>query len=367
MMPMPIENPLHALFLELIAIDAISGNEKAVADYIIQFLTDLGLKPYTDDSAVVTGCNTGNVICKVQGGGDFVLLCHMDTARPTKNVQPVFLEDRITSNGSTVLGVDDRAGMSALLFALKKAVTSNIPVRPFTLVFTTCEETTLLGSQSLVLDPDIKSGFVFDSYLPTGSFVNESCGAVTLSISIHGKASHSGIAPEKGINAIQIATEALSKFPFGRINADTTANIGMIKGGTATNVVPDKVELEGEIRSKDPVIVEREAAAIRRIFEEAADIYGGEAKVDIRWDFKPYHISPQDAEYQRLQEVMTRLGLEAKPCASWGGSDANSLNAKGIKTINLGTGAQNPHSNEEFILLADLENSARIALELIRK
>jgi len=364
---MSTDNLLHALFLELIAIDSVSGNEKAVADYIIQFLTDLGLKPYTDDSAATTGCNTGNVICKIQGGGDFALLCHMDTARPTKNVKPIFLEDRITSDGTTVLGVDDRAGISALLFALKKAIRSNIPLRPCTLVFTTCEETTLLGSQSLVLDPDIKSGFVFDSYLPAGSFVNESCGAVTLFITIYGKASHSGIAPEKGINAIQIAMEALSKFPFGRINADTTANIGIIRGGTATNVVPEKVELEGEIRSKDPVIVEKEAAVIKSHFEEAAALYGGKVDVDIRWDFKPYHISPQDAEYQRLQEVMARLDLEAKPCTSWGGSDANSLNAKGIKTINLGTGAQNPHSNEEFILLADLENSARIALELIRK
>lgn len=364
---MKTNNSLHALFLELIAIDGVSGNEKAVAGYIIQFLTGLGLKPYTDDAAAVTGCNTGNVICKVHGGGDFILLCHMDTARSTKNVKPVFLEDRITSDGTTVLGVDDRAGMSAILFALKQAITSNIPVRPFTLVFTTCEETTLLGSQSLMLDPDIKSGFVLDSYLPTGSFVNESCGAVTLFITIHGKASHSGIAPEKGINAIQIATAALSKFPFGRINADTTANIGIIRGGTATNVVPEKVEMEGEIRSKDPVIVEREAAVIKRHFEEAAAFYGGKAEVDVRWDFKPYHISPLDAEYQRLQEVMARLGLEAKPCSSWGGSDANSLNAKGIKTINLGTGAQNPHSNEEFILLDDLENSARIALELIKE
>ena len=361
------DSSLLDFFLELIVIDSVSENEKPVADYIIRFLTDLGLKPYTDDSIAITGSNTGNVICKVNGGGDFILLCHMDTARPTKNVKPVFLEDRITSDGSTVLGVDDRAGMAALLFALKKAITENIPVRPCTLVFTTCEETTLLGSQSLKLDPAIKSGFVFDSYLPTGSFVNESCGAVTLFITIHGKASHSGIAPEKGINAIQIATEALSKFPFGRINADTTANIGIIRGGTATNVVPDKVEMEGEIRSKDPVIVEKEAAIIKRIFEETAALYGGKADVDIRWDFKPYHISPQDEEYKRLQEVMSRLNLEAKPSASWGGSDANSLNAKGIKTINLGTGAQNPHSNDEFILLVDLENSFRIALELMKK
>ncbi|MDR2147454.1 MAG: M20/M25/M40 family metallo-hydrolase [Tannerella sp.] len=362
---MKTTDDLTSLFLELIAIDGVSGNEKPVADYIVRFLTGLGFSPFTDDAAAITGSNTGNVICPINGGGDFVLLCHMDTARPTLGVKPVFHEDRITSDGTTVLGVDDRAGISALLYALKKAVTENIPLRPFTLAFTTCEETTLLGSQSLKLDPAIQSGFVFDSYLPTGTFVNESCGAVALNIIIHGKASHSGIAPEKGINAIQIAVEALAKFPFGRINADTTANIGLIKGGTATNVVPDFVQLEGEIRSKDVNIVDRTAREVERYFHETAAKYGGTAEVGIIWDFRPYIISPESREYQRLVQVMTSLGLEAKAAMSWGGSDANSLNAKGIRTINLGTGAQNPHSNEECILYEDLENSAKIAMQLI--
>ena len=364
---MKTNDPLISLFLELIAIDGVSGNEKPVADFIVKFLTDLGFTPFIDDAAATTGSNTGNVLCKINGGGDYLLLCHMDTARSTQGVKPIFHDDRITSDGTTVLGVDDRAGISAVLFALRKAVTENIPIRPFTLAFTTCEETTLLGSQSLQPDSAITSGFVFDSYLPAGCFVNQSCGAVALNIRIHGKASHSGISPEKGINAIQIATEALAKFPFGRINADTTANIGLIKGGTATNVVPDFVQLEGEIRSTNPDIVEREAQAVKQHFLETAAKYGGTADVNIIWDFKPYTIAPETREYQRLVEVMEKLGLEAKSSLSWGGSDANSLNAKGIRTINLGTGAQNPHSNEEYILYADLENSARIALELMKK
>ena len=364
---MKTTDSLISLFLELIAIDGISENEKPVADFIIRFLTDLGFKPFTDDAAATTGSNTGNVICKINGGGDYLLLCHMDTARSTKGVKPIFREDRITSDGTTVLGVDDRAGMSAVLFALRKAVTENIPIRPFTLAFTACEETSLLGSQSLKPDPAITSGYVFDSYLPAGYFVNKSVGAISLNIIIHGKASHSGISPEKGVNAIKIAAEALAKFPFGRINADTTANIGLIKGGTATNVVPDFVQLEGEIRSTDMGIVELEAEAVKKHFQEVAAKYGGTADIDIRWDFEPYTIAPETREYQRLVEVMEKLGLEAKSSMSWGGSDANALNAKGIRTINLGTGAQNPHSNEECILYVDLENSARIALELMKK
>ncbi len=357
---------LTNLFLELIRINATSGNEKPVAEFIINFLKKLGLSPYEDDSAPHTGCNTGNIVCKVNGGGNFVLIAHMDTARPTKDVKPIFHADRITSDGTTVLGVDDRLGMSAILFAVKTAIEKGIAIRPFTLAFTTCEETSLLGSVNLQLDKEIDTGFIFDSYLPTGTFVNESCGAVSLNIKVNGRASHSGIAPEKGVNAVQIAVEALSSFPFGRINPDTTANIGIMNGGTATNVVPEMVEMQGEIRSKNPAIVDEQAAKVKETFERVAKKYGGTVDCNIYWDFRPYTITEADKPYQRIVEVFKNLGLEPKASLSWGGSDANSLNAKGIKTINLGTGAQNPHANDEFVLLKDLENSARIALELIR-
>lgn len=361
-------NLQHAidLFLALAKIDAVSGNEKPVAQYIVNFLQELGLSPIEDKSATLTGCNTGNIICPINGGGNFVLLAHMDTARSTKDVKPIFLEDRITSDGTTVLGVDDRLGMAAILYAVKTAIEQNIPMRPFTLAFTTCEETTLFGSQNIQLDKAITSGFVFDSYLPTGHFVNQSSGAVTLNIKVNGKASHSGISPEKGVNAIQIAVEALSSFPFGRINPETTANIGIINGGVATNVVPDCVELQGEIRSTKPVIVEEQAEKVKQAFEKAAKKYGGTVECNIIWDFKPYQITAQDEPYNRIVEVFKALQLEPTASMSWGGSDANSLNAKGIKTINLGTGAQNPHSNDEFVLLKDIENAARIALELIK-
>ena len=354
------------LFLSLISIDGISGNEKPVAEFILKFLTQLGLSPYIDDSASITGCNSGNVVCRIDGGGDFVLLAHMDTARSTKGVKPLFLEDRITSDGTTVLGVDDRAGIAAILYALQRAIREKIAIRPFTLAFTTCEETTLLGSQSLQLDSSIKSGFIFDSYLPAGCFVNESCGAIALDIKVHGKASHSGIAPEKGVNAVQIAVEALSQFPFGRIDAETTANIGIIRGGSATNVVPELVCMEGEIRSKQVAVVEEYACKIKLVFEACAAAHGGTVEVDSRWDFSPFLVESQAPTYRRATEVLGCLGLEIKACASFGGSDANSLNAKGISAINFGTGAQNPHSNDECILYRDLINSTQIALELMK-
>ena len=358
---------LESLFLELIAIDGVSGHEKPVADFIVNYLTRLGFAPYVDNTATLTGCNTGNVICPIAGGGDFVLLSHMDTARPSKDVKPVYHEDRITSDGSTVLGVDDRAGIAAILYAVQQAVTEKVTLRPCTLAFTTCEETTLLGSQYLQLDKAITQGFIFDSYLPTGCFVNSSCGAVVLNIKIKGKASHSGIAPEKGVNAIQIAAKALLQFPFGRIDADTTANIGVIKGGSATNVVPECVEMEGEIRSKQESVVMQYVQKVQEVFSNAAASLGGSAEVLSQWDFRPFLVGAESPAYRRAAQALLAVGLEPKACASFGGSDANSLNAKGVASINFGTGAQNPHSNEECILYQDLINAYKIALALIRQ
>lgn len=295
-----------------------------------------------------------------------MLLAHMDTARSTKDVRPVFLEDRITSDGTTALGVDDRLGVAAILYAVKTAIEQNIVIRPFTMAFTTCEETTLLGSKNLRLDKAITSGFVFDSYLPIGHFISQSSGAATVNVKINGNAAHSDILPEKRVNAIQIAVEALSNAPFGRISPNTTVDIGMVSSNAAANVVTDYIEMRGEICSTQLAVIEEQVEKVKQAFIDAAKKYGGAVECEITWNFKPYKIASNDEPYKRIVEVFESIRLEPKTEISWGGSDANSLNASGIATVNLGIGAQNPHSNEEFILLKDIENLARIALGLIK-
>ena len=361
------EQRLIDLFLEVARINAISGNEKPLADYIKSFLSGYGYRIEEDNSRTFTNSNTGNLICKIGNGGNFLLLSHMDTARPTENLKPVILGDKITSSGDTVLGVDNRAGVSVLLYTLEKIAKEKVPVKDFTVAFTTCEETTLFGSKNLGVNGEIKHGFIFDSGYRPGNFVYSACGAIGLIIKILGKASHSGISPEKGINSMLVAAKAISQLPLGRIDEETTMNIGLLKSGSAVNVIPELTELEGEVRSFNLKKAEDNFNYLVNIFKMEAEKTGAKIEIDFFWDFLPYTI-PEDAYvYKEITKVLNKVGLKPEPKISLGGSDANSLNGRGIESVNLGIGAQNPHSNEEFIYIEDLVKSAEIALELVKK
>ncbi|RJP62742.1 MAG: M20/M25/M40 family metallo-hydrolase [Ignavibacteriales bacterium] len=358
---------LLEIFFELIKIDATSGKEKPVADYIIAFLNNLGLNATVENIDPDSTGQSGNVICSVGNGGSFVLLSHMDTARSTSEVKPTITDDRILSDGKTVLGVDNRAGISSILCAVEKAIKQKTMLNDFTIAFTTQEETTMYGSRNLKLSDKIKMGFVFDSHERPGNFVNGSIGAVGFTARIIGKASHSGLAPEKGIDSIKIASGAIAEIKLGRIDDETTANIGIIKGGSAVNVVPEETFIEGEVRSMKTEKVIELAEQIKKIFEKHTSNAGGKLEFNYQWDFKPYKVTPEDEVFKKISSVISKVGLIPTPKISRGGSDANSLNEKGIKTVNLGIGAENPHSNEEYILLEDLQKSSEIAYELIKK
>lgn len=355
------------LFLKTAQIDSLSGKEKSLAEYIKSFLKKYNYSITEDESRKFSRSDTGNLIIKVGSGGEFVLLSHMDTARSTLNLKPLILEDKIVSSGDTVLGVDNRAGVTILLFMLEKIAKEKIPVKDFTVAFTTCEETTLNGSKYLGVSSKIKYGFVFDSAYRPGCFINKACGAIGFNLKISGRASHSGLAPEKGINSIEIAAKALSKIKQGRIDDETTLNFGRINGGSAVNVVPEFVLLEGEIRSFNEKTVQELVEEIHGKFNKEVNASGAKLEIEYNWDFKPYIIDDDSYVYKNIVNVINKVGLTPQPKTSLGGSDANSLNEKGIESINLGIGAQNPHSNDEFIFIEDLVKSAEIALELVKK
>lgn len=355
------------LFIRIAKIDALSGNEKPLAEFIKSFLSKFNYNISEDDSKLFSGSNTGNLICKIGEGGSFIMTAHLDTARPTLNIKPKILEDKIVSSGDTVLGVDNRAGVTVLLFLLEKIAKEKIPVKDFTVVFTTCEETTLFGSKYLGVNGNIKYGFVFDSGYRPGNFIYSACGAMGFKMKVIGKASHSGISPEKGINSLLIASRAINNLPLGRIDDESTMNIGILKGGSAVNVIPEITELDGEIRSFDLQKVEHYLNVTIAAFRKEADILGGKIEVESFWDFKPYTIPENSFVFKEIVRVMKQVGLNPIPKISLGGSDANSLNEKGIQSVNLGIGAQNPHSNDEFIFIEDLVKSAEIALELVKK
>lgn len=358
---------LKEIFLEIIAIEGTSGDERKVADYILSFLKKLGLSPFEDSTAAISKGNTGNILCPVGDGGNFVMLSHMDTARSTKDVKAIFHEDRITSDGKTVLGVDNRAGIASLLFAIEKLFEEKIPLKDFTLAFTIQEETTLNGSLNIELNEKIKMGFIFDSHLRTGNFICESAGAKGFEAKIKGKASHSGLAPEMGIDSIKIASNAICKIELGRIDKNSTANIGIIKGGSATNVVPETTVAEGEVRSMIPEFIENKITEIENTFVKCANMFGGEVEFNSFWNFKPYCVPENSETYKTIVHAISSCGLNPIKSISKGGSDANSLNAKGIQSVNLGIGAENPHSNDEYILYEDFTNSTLIAMELMKK
>jgi len=293
-------------------------------------------------------------------------MSHMDTARSTRSLKPVLLDDRITSDGKTVLGVDNRVGITCLLSALDIVLEQQLSCPGFTLVFTVCEESTLAGSTHLSLKPEIKQAFTFDSSLRPGDFICKAPGAKNFDIKVNGKAAHSGLAPEDGINALQIAAKAIVGLPLGRIDEESTMNIGPFSSKAATNVVPFAVELTGEIRSSTTSRVEELEVFTQDHFSAAVAGTGATFTYKSDWDFHPYSFDSSAPIWQRMEKAIYAIGLEPNGLHSFGGSDANVLNGKGIPTINLGVGAQNPHSNDEFILYNDLISTTKIALELMQ-
>jgi len=352
-------------FIELAKLDAPSGQERPVADYLLEFARARGLACQEDKAGETSGTQTGNVIITYGDGGSTLFMSHMDTARSTGSVSPVLLDDRITSDGKTVLGVDNRVGITALLSALDLLIAQKLESPGFTIGFTICEESSLAGSRHLTPDPNIQQAYAFDSSHRPGLFIIKAPGAKEFKIEVQGRASHSGIAPEAGINALKLAAKAVSSLPLGRIDSNTTMNIGPFHSHAATNVVPPLVEMIGEIRSGNHEGADEMEDQVNQIFNQTLKGSGASFDFQSEWDFQPYEISKDAPVRKHLIKCITNLGISAQAVDSFGGSDANVLNAKGIPTINLGIGAQNPHSNDEFILYEDLINSTRIALELM--
>ena len=352
-------------FLELARIDGPSGKERPVADHLRRRLEELGLTVREDDAHVQEGGgNCGNLVATWGDGGDLALTAHMDTARPTGAVRPIVHADRITSDGATVLGVDDRAGMAMLLDAAERVVRGG-GRKGFTLGFTIAEETTLAGSRRIDLGPGVRQAVLFDSSLRPGAVVCRSYGCRKISVAVRGRAAHSGIAPERGISAIAAAAKAIAALPLGRIDDETTSNVGLIRGGSAINVVPEETTLEAEVRALREERAEEIAARFVAAFRDEAARAGAEARIRDEWDFRPYEIAPESPLFRRVAAALRAVGLEPTTRTSAGGSDANSFNARGLPAINIGVGAQNPHGDDEFILLEDLDKGAEIAFALL--
>ena len=357
-------------FLELVQIPSHSGKEGRIAQVLAGKLAELGLEVYIDEAGKKTGGETGNIIARLKGtgGGAAILFCcHMDTVAPGEGVKPIIKDGIIYSDGTTILGGDNKGGIAAVLEGIRSIKESNVPHGDVEVVFTIWEEGGLLGAKNLDYSRlKAKYGFVLDSGGSPGEIVTVGPSQDQIKARIHGRSAHAGVAPEEGVSAIMIAARAIDQMKLLRIDEETTANVGIIQGGVATNIVAPLVEIQAEARSLMEEKLDQQTAHMVGALERAAADLGGRSEIEVERRYKAFQIGEKDDIVVKVKEAMARIGLEGYTTSSGGGSDTNVLNARGIKAVNLGIGEKKPHSLEEHLHIEDLVNSARLVAELIK-
>jgi tripeptide aminopeptidase len=288
----------------------------------------------------------------------------MDTVTPCDDINVIEEDGILRTDGKTILGGDDKAGIAAILEALRIVKEKNIAHGDIEVVFAIAEEAGLLGSKNLDRDHvRAEMGFIFDSSGKPGEAIVKAPASNSMRMTVHGKKSHAGLAPERGINAITLASRAIAEAEQGRIDDETTANIGVIKGGTATNIVPDLVEVWAEARSHSEEKLERATEALLAPFRKIAD--GGSCDIEVIREYDAYSLDEREPVVQVVCDACARIGLTADLVATGGGSDGNNFNKLGLPSVVLGIGMTDVHTTAESIRVIDIENSARLALAII--
>jgi tripeptide aminopeptidase len=346
-------------FLKLVRINSPSGAEKPLADLLVPELEELGFETLVTGIPAGSGSNTGNIIARKAGtveGVPCLMLCaHMDTIRPTEGLNPHVAGDTVKTDGSTILGADDKSGIAVILEAVESVLAGKRRIGDLEVVFTVAEETGLYGAKGLRRE-DLKAhvGYVFDEGNPIGSPVTQAPSHDKIYATVRGRAAHAGVSPEKGLNAIEVASSAIAKLKTGRVDEETTTNVGVISGGQATNIVPEECRVDIEARSRDEGKLSREVEKIKRAFEETAAQWRAFLDLRVERCYDTYSIGDQDLVLKVALEASEALGLSTLTRATGGGSDANVFNSLGIPTLVLGTGMTNVHTTSESISVSDM-------------
>lgn len=360
---------LVAEFMELVQVGSESGRERRMAVLLQEKLEALGCAVIIDEAAKVIGTETGNIIARIKGNTETspVLFCaHMDTVTPGMGIQPVLENGVIRSAGETVLGADDKAGIAVILEAIRVITEQKIPHGDLELVFTVCEETGLSGAKALdYTGLKAKMGFVLDTDGHAGTIVNQGPSQDKIVAEIFGRAAHAGINPEEGINAIQVASRAVAAMTLGRIDEETTANLGIITGGKAVNIVPDRVTLQGETRSLNEQKRINQTKAICEALEKAAAEAGTKVQIKVETIYPAMFVPESEPVVQLAQKAALNIGLKPEIKGTGGGSDTHILNQNGIPSVNLGIAMKKVHTPEEYITVKDLVKDAEYVLAII--
>jgi tripeptide aminopeptidase len=358
------------LFSDLAALPSPPGEERRVADEVAAYLRVLGLEVDEDDAGTKVGSTIGNLLCRLEpsdGGGVPIFLCaHLDTVPPEGSIEPV-VEDGVVRNAAgTILGADNKAAVAVMLDAVRAVVEEGRRHAGIELLFTPKEEVGLLGAQAF--DESrlaARVGFVYDHAAPIGEVILGAPHAEALEVRFHGRAAHSGMYPEEGRSAIAAAARAIADLRLGRLDEETTANVGLISGGTAGNIVPEWCTFVAEARSHDERKLAELVQEMLDTFTFAAQLGECDVETEVRKSYRGYRFRHDDPAVRIAAAALARSGREVRYGLSGGAADANVFNERGLQCLNLANGMAQIHTPEEHIAVADLEGMVEVTLGLV--
>jgi tripeptide aminopeptidase len=364
--------------MDLMRTDSLSMEEGAVAQKLVAALRDIGAEVRVDDAGAALGGSTGNVIARLPGtvpsAPPLLLNSHMDTVPPGRGVKPVREDGRIRSDGTTILGGDDKSGVAVIVEVLRTLVDRALPHGDVEVAFTICEEVGLLGAKHLDISSlRAREALVLDAPSPA-ELVTKAPSADRFEFVVHGLAAHAGMAPELGISAVRVAAEAIAAMPLGRIDPETTSNVIIDEGGTAVNVVPDRVVIRGEVRSHDDAKLDDVTSRIRRELQDATSraFVTANGTISRAWieercerEYTRMAVTDDAAVVSLVLAAAKDLNMPMRTVTIGGGSDANVFNAKGMPAPILGTGMREIHTVHEWLDLGDFYTCADLVLRAL--
>ncbi len=359
------------LFLELAAIPSPPGEERAVADVVLRYLRALDLEPDEDDIGPSIGSTMGNVYVRLEPTADGTPLffcAHLDTVPPSGELRPVVDDGVIRNAGGTILGADNKAAVVAMLEGARRVLAENVPHAGIELLFTPKEEVGLLGA--VAFDHDrlhARTGYVYDQAGPIGEIVLGAPWSRALEVRFHGRAAHSGMFPEEGRSAIQAAAKAIADLRLGRVDEETTANVGVISGGTAGNIVPEWCTFLAEARCHDEAKLGEVVQEMLDVFSFAATETDCEVETRVSKSYGGYRLRRDEDAVRLAAAALERCGREVTYTLSGGAADANVFNERGRRCVNLSNAMTDIHTSDERIAVADLEAMVDVTVALVEE
>jgi tripeptide aminopeptidase len=359
-------------FMRMVETDSVSGQESRMRDLLKEEFSKRGLEMEEDNAGEVLGGDSGNLLLRIPGtveGPTLLFAAHMDTVEPGRGIRAVLGDDDIIrSEGNTILGSDDKAAIASMLEAYDMLKENSEQHPPLEFLFSVGEEQGLQGIKLFDFGKlKAEYAYVMDAGGAPGTIVVQSPCQNEIEYTVYGRAAHSGINPEEGLNAIQIAARALAAMPCGRIDAETTCNFGIIEGGIARNIVADYCRIKGESRSLSRTRLEDISNQLESLFRNEVKKEGGRAEVEINFLYPEVSLNSEEKVVRLAVKAAEKIGLRSELIRTGGGSDASIINAHGLPCANMGVGMQAVHTSAEHISVQDLVNNARLILQIIRE